>query len=499
MRQRLGGLYSLASGALLVLGFAPLGWWPLSLLLLGAWLACWASARPGQALRQGFWLGLGLYLAGVSWVFVSVHVYGGAPAWMAVILVLALAAYLASFLALAIGAAWWLCPPGALRWLLALPACWVFAEHARGSILDGFPWLGLGYLLQPAPGASALLPLGGVALLGVAVWWLAAAVPLLRARRPVPALAPAALLMAAAGVLPAASHYTQARGAPLPAALVQGNMPQDQKWLPENLLPTVELYDALTAPLTQPLVIWPEVAIPASRFRVEGWFRRWQEQSAARGQTLLAGIITRQQERPYNTVYALGPRPGRYVKQQLVPFGEYFPVPDWMRPVVDWLELPISDIRTDMAADRYLWAGDTPLALSICFESVFPHKFARQAQGSGLLVNVTNDAWFAGTLAPQQHLQIARTRAAETGRPLLRVANTGISAAIDANGGLEATLPWGQRGVLETTVQPRQGQTPYMRWLDAPLTWWAGSMLLLLLARRVVSIPAIRARAPDES
>ena len=130
---------------------------------------------------------------------------------------------------------------------------------------------------------------------------------------------------------------------------------------------------------------------------------------------------------------------------------------------------------------------------------MFPHKFARQAQGSGLLVNVTNDAWFAGTLAPQQHLQIARTRAAETCRPLLRVANTGISAAIDANGGLEATLPWGQRGVLETTVQPRQGQTPYMRWLDAPLTWWAGSMLLLLLARRVVSIPAIRARAPDES
>ena len=491
---------SLLCGAALVLGFAPVGWYPLLPLLLALWLWSLRAASPRQAAWQGFCLGWGLYLAGVSWVYVSIHTFGGAPAWLAVLLVLFLSAYLASFLAVSMGLAWWLAPAGAVRLLLALPACWLLGEHLRGWVFDGFPWLSLGYALSPAPGASGLVALGGVLLLGWVLWSLAAALGLLLERRWWPAALAVVPLGLGAALAPPPSQWTQVLGEPLRVALVQGNIEQQNKWKPDNLLPTLEMYDGLTRSLPEAdLVIWPEVAIPASLYRVQPWFDAWQVEAAERGQTVLAGVITRVDQHPYNTVYALGPQPGRYVKQHLVPFGEYFPVPDWVRPIFDWLDLPFSDIRTDLPSDRFLRVGTTQIAMSICFEDLFPADFARQADGSQLLVNVTNDAWFAGSLAPWQHLQIARVRAAETGRPLLRVANTGISAHIDADGGLQGQIDWGQRAVLEVDVQPRSGHTPYMHWQDRPLSGLAALLLLLLLCRHVVRISHSRASAPELS
>nr|MBV6630015.1 apolipoprotein N-acyltransferase [Oceanococcus sp. HetDA_MAG_MS8] len=479
---------SLLAGATLVLGFAPLGWSGLMVPVLALWLNAALGMSPRVAARHAWALGFGLYLAGVSWVFVSVHHFGGAPLWLAVVLVLALAAYLAVYLGAAVGLAWWLSHNAVLRLMLALPATWWLFEQARAWVLGGFPWLNLGYGLSNWPGADGVLALAGVDMLGLLLWWMAgAAVLLIRGQKQ---WAVTAGLAAAAfwALCPPSLNWTQPHADPMQVALVQGNMPQDQKWRPQNLLPTLEMYTQLS--LEHPeaeLIIWPEVAVPASRYRVESWFEDWDDQARNLEQVWLVGVITRRNGHPYNTMYALGGDGGHYVKQKLVPFGEYFPVPQWVRPVFDWLNLPFTDIRTDMESDRFLYAHGVALAISICFESVFAQSLVRRSDDAGLQVTVTNDAWFAGTLAPAQHLQIAQARAAETGRPLLRVANTGITAVISPQGELLQQLGWGQRGVLTAQVQPRLGITPYMRWGAWPLILWQGTVLGALFLRRILS------------
>ncbi len=493
-------LLSGLAGAIQVFGYAPFGLWPLGLLAAVAWLWGVRDAPARAVLLPAYLFGFGLYLAGVSWVFVSVHTYGGAPVWLASLLVIALAAYLAIFPMLAFGLAWMIGAPGVQRALLALPAAWLLIAHLRDVIFGGFPWLTAGYQWVDLPGISGLLAIVGVQGLGV-IWWLFVGCGVLllqrRWRVALPVLVGLPLLVL---VLPVSSQWTQASGEAVQVALVQGNIAQGDKWRRENLRPTLELYGDLTASQSNAdLVIWPEVAIPAAYSQVRAWFDKWQDAAQARGQTVLAGVITQHNDSSYNTVYALGERPGRYVKQHLVPFGEYFPVPGWIRPVLDLLKLPFNDIRTDLAGDRYLYTADTAIAMSICFEDVFPVEFARNASGSGLLVNVTNDAWFAGSLAPEQHFQIARARAAETGRVLLRVANTGISAVIGPDGRIVDELGWGERGVLTATVQTRTGVTPYMRLHDWPLTILAVLALLGLSSRHLVRISSLHPTVPKHN
>lgn len=495
------------AGAAQVLGFAPFALWPLALVTAAVWLGTLANVSVRAAAWRGFAFAFGLYLAGVSWVYMSIHVYGGAPALLAVLLVLLLAAYLAAYAGLAFALAWWLSPLPWVRVLLALPATWLAAEMGRGLVLGGFPWLGLGYALLDVPGMAGLYALVGVLGATLIYWWLAGALAMMVLARPaLPGRAWRTRAIGAAVALPVGialiaaplpTHWTTAVSDEVTVALIQGNMAQDQKWLPENLVPTLERYTALTERHTDAdLVIWPEVAIPASRHIVEPWFEKWQADAVLHQQTVLAGVITRVDGQAYNTVYALGAQPDRYVKQHLVPFGEYFPVPGWVRPVFDWLDLPFSDIRTDLPGASQLRHDTHALAMSICFEDVFPAEFARTARGSDLLVNVTNDAWFAGTLAPYQHLQIARARAAENGRPLLRVANTGISAIIDGDGQVTHALPWGETGTLAAAVTGRRGLTPFARWQHQILGAAAGIVVILLLLFRPLAFSISRQAAP---
>lgn len=467
-------LISLVAGALQTLGFEPVGLWPLSLVVAALWLRM-IQGRTGRAVvGPALMFGWGMYLSGVSWVYVSVHHFGGAPAWLAILLVTCLAFYLAGFFAFGLVLAWFAGQTSGQRVLIALPAAWILSEQLRSWVLGGFPWLSSGYALTPVPGADGVLAVFGVTGLGVVWWLLAGALAALFAKgggvRRMGVMAIAVGVATLFVLLPSADEWTQPQANALNVALVQGNIPQEEKWVPENLLPTLQLYTRITEEQEgSDLVIWPEVSIPAARHTVGAWFDMWQSNAQERNQTVFAGVITRVEGRAYNTVYALGETPGRYVKQHLVPFGEYFPIPSWMRPVVDWLELPFSDIRTDLESDRFLYAGQTPLAMSICFEDVFPAEFAEGARESGILVNITNDAWFVGSLGPYQHLQIAQARAAENGRALLRVANTGVSAVIGPNGQIQQQMEWGERGVLKANVTPRSGETPYMRWKDWPL------------------------------
>lgn len=482
-------LAAAGSGLVLPLAFAPWGWWPLALCSPALLFLCWQGATPRRAAARGFLYGFAAFLAGTWWTFVSVHEFGQAPAVLAALLTVALAAIMGGYYALLGGfTARWLPPRGALRWLVGLPAAWTAIEWLRGWFLSGFPWLSLGYS-QTDSVLGALAPIGGVyglswicalaagALVAVFIEGLAGR-----------ALAVAALFMvfAAAG-LAGRSEWTEASGEPLRAVMVQGAVGQDEKWLETALEPTRELYLELTRPhWGTELVIWPEAALPALLHQEIDFLDSLDARAREAGSELLLGILELdlQSGDYHNVLVSLGGQPEIYRKRQLVPFGEYFPVPAFMRSWLRLMNLPYTDFARGRADPPPLTLAGVRVAPTICYEDAFGNQQRVFFPEAELLINVSNDAWFGDTMAPHQHLQIARMRALETGRWMLRATNNGISAVIDPRGRVIARSRQFVAGVLEAEVVPMQGQTPWLRAGDGPLAGLALALALLSTLRR---------------
>jgi apolipoprotein N-acyltransferase len=471
-------------GGLATLGFAPYGQWYLSVLALALLMALAARAAPLRAAALGWLFGVAHFASGIYWVYISTHVYGGAPAWLAVLLLAALSGYLALYPALAMGLAVRL---GLLRgpagWV-GVPALWVLLELVRGWFYSGFPWLSIGELAVDTP-VSRLAPLLGVP--GLSAVFLAAAYALFRlgvehhARGR--AVAGAVLLAPVlTALLPAPSSWTEPAGPPQAVALVQSNIRQDEKWLPEMRYEALVRHWRLTQQAwPAELVIWPEVALTQPYHQVrDGYLADLSRQAAERDATLLLGILVFEGDKHFNSIVTVGASSGRYDKRHLVPFGEYFPIPAFLRPVMDVLETPYSDFDFGADDQPLLALNGHRIEASICFEDVFGSEIGARAREAAYLVNVTNDAWFADSSAPHQHLAFSRLRAMETGRWFLRSANTGISALINPDGEVVQRTPQFQQAVLRGEVEPRAGVTPYQRWGNLPA--WLGSALLLLAA-----------------
>lgn len=473
-----------ALGALATLGFAPFDYYGLTLLALVGLLALWWDASWRRAAWRGWLFGLGHFGTGIYWVLISTHEFGGAPLAAAIFLLLLLTAVLALFPALVgLLAGVMRGLPRPLWALVFVPAGWLFAELARATIGTGFPWLSMGYALTTAP-VPDLPPLVGVYGLG-ALLVAAAGALLLLFRGSLTARAVSVALIAAAPVvlwwLPPAASWTRPAGESLPMAILQGDVAQDRKWHPEALGPTKDKYRRLSESVEARLVIWPEAAIASLLAREREYMQAIDERAGELGRTELVGILDydRNKDAFYNAMFALGIDDGRYYKRHLVPFGEYFPVPDFLRPLLDGVNMRFSSFAHGPENQDLIKVEGVPLSLSICFEVVFPREIRKALPEAGILVNVTNDAWFADSTAPHQHLQIARMRAMETGRPLLRAANTGISAVIAADGRIHKRTPQFEVATLEATVQPRAGVTPYVLYSNGPL--WALSIALCVL------------------
>ena len=474
-------------GAVQVLAFAPFGWWPLAWLSLAGLFALWLRAAPGRAFRLGYAFGLGLFGFGTSWVYHSIHTFGQSPAPFAAALTVGFVAVLAAFPAAVgwaqarlgragVGPGW--------RLLAVMPALWLLAEWLRGWLFTGFPWLQVGYSQRLALGGYGpllgVLGMGGVTALlaGLTVWG---------RRRPLPAVLAAALLLGAGWGLGQVT-WTRPEGRPLRVALVQGNIAQGDKWRAEWLVPTVERYLKLTrAHLDSDLVVWPEVALPG-RYRLfkPQVLDPLRRELADSHTDLITGILHAQGGRLYNALLRLGKGPPAwYHKRHLVPFGEYIPLRRWLTWLEDMVVLPAADIAPGRRAEPLPAAG-TAVGGSICYEDAYGAEMADLLPAARLLVNVSNDAWFGDSLAPHQHLQIARLRALELGRPLLRATNTGISAVIDHRGRLAGRLPQFTTAVLTARVQPRAGRTPFARWRNGAALALAALALVaaLTLGRR---------------
>jgi apolipoprotein N-acyltransferase len=350
LRPAPADLAAIAAGLALPFAFAPWGYWPLALLSPAALFLSWRGARPGRAAGRGFLYGFAAFLTGTWWTFISVHEFGAAPAALALFLTVALAALMAGYYAL-LGwlAARWLPPGGVLRWLVGLPAAWTAVEWLRGWFLSGFPWLSLGYS-QTDSALGALAPLGGVYGLGwICALGAGALAAVLVERLRVRAVAVATLfaMFAAAGHAGGVT-WTEPAGPPIRAVMVQGAVGQDEKWLESALAPTRELYLELTRPFWgADLIIWPEAAIPALLHHEMDFIELLDAKALAAGSELLLGILERDPAtgQYHNILVSLGGEPEIYRKRQLVPFGEYFPVPAFVRRWMRLMNLPYTDFR----------------------------------------------------------------------------------------------------------------------------------------------------------
>ncbi|MDT8388732.1 MAG: apolipoprotein N-acyltransferase [Thiogranum sp.] len=479
-------LAALLAGALLPLGFAPFGLFPLPLLALAVLASLLYRAPPRNAFLYAWLFGVGQFGVGVSWIYISIYLYGDASLAVSVAVMLLFVAILAVYFALAAAA---LARAGihSAGWFLlaGFPAAWVFTEWVRSWLFTGFPWLNLGYsqIDGPLAGYAAVSGVYGVGWLaalsaGLLAW-------MLYAGRSARLQGTAALLLVwSAGFALQHHDWTEVAGAPFTATLVQGNISQDLKWRSDQQQSTLKTYVTLTRQhLDSDLVVWPETAVPAYYDSVDMEFleplRRELQQHEV---SLLTGVpvLERSSREFFNAVISLE-QPGHfYFKEHLVPFGEYLPLRNWLAQVLSFLPVPEGDFSAGPPRQLPLIAAGHPVGASICYEIAFGEQLIRSVPSAAYLVNVSNDAWFGDSLAPHQHLEMARMRARETGRYVLRATNTGVSAIIDADGGLLNRSELFETQTVTAAVEPRSGITPYVRWGNWPVV--TGLVAVLLVA-----------------
>ncbi len=504
-------LFAAALGALQTIACAVPAAWPLQLVSIAALAALLARAAPRRAAFAGLSFGTAWVAAGTWWLFISMHRYGGLPAWMAALAVLALAAFLSTYLAAAL-AAW-------ARWrsghtgrdALLFAAVWLLAELARGVIFTGFPWAASGYGQVEGP-LAALAPWVGVYGIGAAAAGLAAWIGLSQRsggaqawqRVAVPAMAGALLVLLGVAPVP---DFTRPTGS-LSVTLLQGNVPQDEKFEPARQADAMAWHlQALLAARTD-LVIAPETSIPYLPQQMpEGLWEGLQQHFAQGASAALIGVPLGDMQLGY-TNSAAGFAPGqplyRYDKQHLVPFGEF--IPTGFRWFTQMMDIPLGDFnRGPLVAPSFVVKGER-IAPNICYEDLFGEelaaRFSDAAQAPTMLANLSNIGWFGQTIAVGQHLQISRLRTLELQRPMLRATNTGATVVIDHRGRVTHELAPHTRGVLEARVEGREGLTPFVRWAAAfglwPL-WLLGALVVAAFAWRRARALSARPAAPPGS
>ena len=463
-----------ALGAVTVAGFAPFYLFPLPLLSFAALFLLWQRAPSGRdAALLGFAFGLGWFCTGVSWIYISLNMFGAMPAPLAATATLLLCAYLALHPAL-IG---WLSRrfaiPAALNWIVFVPAAFTLIEWVREWLLTGFPWLNPGYSqapLSPLAGYAPILGLHGITLLlfataGALCWaWLAKPWAQLRTLWPWPA-ALLVIWIAGAGLKTVA--WTAPTGTRLSVSLLQGNIDQDQKWREDQLRATLDTYLGMVRSSDARLIILPETALPLFLRDVpETYLEALAEHARRNNGDVLIGVPERLPNgNYYNSVVSVGSAARQtYSKSHLVPFGEFIPLRPILGELVSRLAIPLQDFSRGAPEQQPLAVAGEQVAINICYEDVFGNEIIRQLPQATLLVNVSNVAWFGRSIAPQQHLQIAQMRALETGRYMLRATNTGMTAVVSPQGVVEAVAPEFQPAVLTRTVAGMRGATPYVRW-----------------------------------
>ena len=495
MRSSRGQTFLLlfSAGALFPAALAPLHYWPVALPCIAVLFYQLQHQSIKQALAKTVVFAFGMYFAGVSWVYVSIHDHGFVAAPLAMLATALFCLFLSLLFALpfALSA---LIPQRTAAWLIGLPAIWVLSEWFRSWAFTGFPWLYAGYN-HTETWLNGWAPIGGVIWLSFISALAAATLTQLYQvqrnspqpiHRSVKISIFAMLLITVSGYLLQNINWTQVTGKTLSVVLIQPNTDQNQKWSASQRQGILDQLQRQTQPhWGADLIIWPEAAVPTTPQRVIDFLSDMDQQAKVNQTALLSGIPTYDWRTGhyYNSVLALGSASGQYDKTRLVPFGEYIPFEHLLRGLIRFFDLPMSSFSLGARDQAPLIVAGEPVATAICYEIVYPNLVARISRDATLMLTVSNDAWFGRSFAPQQHMQMARMRALENAKPMLRGTSNGITAIVDHRGNIERQLDQFTVGELSGTVAPRSGQT-----LFSQTGSWPVVILALLICAALLII-----------
>lgn len=484
---------ALLLGGSLIFSYAPFqqAWLVLPVLLALLWLL--RDASPSVAWRTGFYFGLGWFSTGLSWIYVSIDRFGGLPVPASIAVLAVLFLYLALYPALAL----WLWKLSE-RWLgraaiALLPLTWLLAESLRGWLLTGFPWLELGYTQTDSWLGNYAPWLGGTGIT-VILWCIAITLFVGIERRQKRFGILALSLLTLPFVLPALSTLEktdeQAR-----VLLVQGNIEQSIKWNPDQHWQSLMTYLDLSRPhyASHDIIVWPESAVTMPEPYTDDVLSNIHRALLETNTSLITGIIDYRDRQYFNTMIVLGQdapeftvepyfhgHTNRYQKHQLLPIGEFVPFEDLLRPLAPLFDLPMSSFSRGDYQQANLRASGFQLAGAICYEIAFPEQVRDNVLATtDYILTVSNDTWFGASHGPAQHMQIARMRALELGRPLLRATNNGISAVVDAHGKELGRAPQFTATALSKHVPLVRGQTLYHH-IGASGTWLLAVFIALI-------------------
>lgn len=484
-----------AAGAACVFGFAPFYAWPVPLLALAVLFALWRpAASPWRAALTGYAFGLGYFLVGTSWVYVSLHRYGAMPAPLA-----ALATFLfCAYLALHPAAAGWIAVrfgrSSAAARLALMPPAFVAAEWIRGTVWTGFPWLTAGTSQAPNGPLAGFAPLAGaygtsLAIAACAALLVALSLRSFSARGRIGAAAALAILIAI-GTAGARIEWTRPDGSPVTVALLQGNIPQELKWVEAVRTKTLLDYRSQVFAANARVVVLPETALPAYLDQLPAdYMQSLRSHALEARKDIVMGTVEREphggQFDYYNSVVRIPEGVPSYRKHHLVPFGEY--IPPGFRWILAVLHIPMSDFSAGAHTQPPMTAGGVRFGIAVCYEDVYGGELVSFLPAAQAFINVSNDAWFGESFASEQHLQASQMRALETGRWMVRSTNTGVTAAVDERGRVVARLAPFVAGSATAEIVPRAGMTPYAYagdWPAVALSLAAVAFFALLARRR---------------
>ncbi len=475
----------LLAGAIAPFSLAPFNYWYLGGVSVALLFVLLHNCSPRVSGWLGWCYGLGFFGSGVSWVFVSIHEHSSAS----VVLAGSMTALFVAALAVLFALQGWLYNRF-FRNAIGFCALWMLFEWLRSWLLTGFPWLYLGYGLIDTP-LAVFAPLGGVWLLSLYVVVTSTLLVTFVKRLNQPLQAATILMILGLPLVAIQQHqipqnWTTPVGEPIRVMAVQANIAQQQKWQRSALENILQTYVDLSQDSDKvDLLIWPETAIPTFYKKASVILSPFTQMLEQNNTAMISGIPTvyNDPEHPKGkrytnslTLFAGGN--GSYDKQRLVPFGEYVPLERQLRGIIDFFNLPMSEFSLGSPDQPLLEAAGSQIAPFICYEIAYPELVRQQSLTSDLLLTVSNDTWFGHSSAPAQHLQIARMRALETGRWLIRATNNGISALVSPDGKISTTVPQYEQAVMVGQVQKMQGLTPYQEWGIKPLQAVIGLMLL---------------------
>jgi apolipoprotein N-acyltransferase len=466
---------SCIAGALFLLAFEPFDVPMLSIISIG-YLFYLSINQPPKIVAQCFFcFALVLFSSGLHWLYISIHTVSGAPIWLTVLLIFLLSSLMALYYyltGLLMSKIYQASQSKSLILLSIGPTLWVLMEWARGWLLSGFPWFSVGYS-QINTFLSNWAPIGGIYMVS---WICAISSGLLvliylgAKQTSTKALFMLLVLLCTSwgvGVI----QWTEPKSDKLNVSLVQGAIEQEKKWLPSEFRNTLDLYKKTLQSEDQlDVVIWPEVAIPAISKNVKPYLNEIStilEKNSI--QLLLLGVLTSNEANGSvrNSMMAIGSSDVVYHKRHLVPFGEYFPVPNFIRSWLKRMGLPNRDIESGASIQDMPQLNEVFIAPTICYEDIFGSEQLGYFPEANVLVNITNNAWFGKSIAAEQHFQMSRMRAIETGRYLLRSTNTGVTAIVDPHGRIQKRSEPFTFSILTGTFVPMSGVTPYTKYGDS--------------------------------